>query len=118
VSLYAVTKALSEIWGAPFFPGPPRPGGTGGPSSGSGHCPQLPACGYVPAEETRANTYVLKTMKHVAYVFKTFFKQIFRRCDTSGDRFFKFHKSLIIVKDDVESESCVAVELTDVTSQS
>jgi len=33
VSLYAVTKELSQIWWPPFFPGL---GGTGGPSSGSG----------------------------------------------------------------------------------
>jgi len=35
VSLYAVTKVLSQIWGPPFCLASPRPGGTGGPSSGS-----------------------------------------------------------------------------------
>jgi len=34
LSLYSVTKVLSQIWGPPFFP-PPRAGGHGGPSSGS-----------------------------------------------------------------------------------
>jgi len=60
----------------------------------------------------RPETFLIK-------IVITFFTQIFkeRRCDTSGDRFCKFHKSLIIVKYHVVSRSCVTVELTYVTSQ-
>jgi len=37
LSLYAVTKELSQIWGSPFLPGPSRTRGAAGPSSGSGY---------------------------------------------------------------------------------